>query len=253
MANAVGDLPAASAIREYSRQLQDRLCWLDSTPTHASSGQQRQCPKCRTKWSYDRLALELAALEQFCLGRPASEAARKIGCAKNTMLHHYSNFRRAVENLVSEMLTNGEIATNPITIRELRSLEKALRAGSDRRRGKACLHLFLCRLNFQERQELLFRRRIVPEIHTRREDAAKRLAARSAGKVETERDIRYAALRGGHRMRTVPPTSREKWRSLFREVRARFDPDCPYPSAACKRLVDPWVKTWEQIREMLRR
>lgn len=140
----------------YREYIQRRLCWSDGAPTHASSGLQRQCPKCRTKWSYEHLALEFRLFEEYVLGRRASEAVRLVGCAKNTALGHFSQFHAAVEEIIRDRLVDGEIATHPTNLADLRSLERALRAGSRSRRRLACRHLFFRSLTLEERSEALF-------------------------------------------------------------------------------------------------
>jgi hypothetical protein len=250
----MNDHPAISGVASYGRYLTDRLCWLDGTPTHASSDQQRQCPKCRLKWSYERLALELSLLREYSIGRSASEAARQAGCVKNTALHHYGNFRFSMENLVMNLLLDGSIATNPLNARELKSLEKALRSGSRRQREKSCRHLFLCSLNFEERIEALFQSLIVPAVQRRAKEAAERL---ETPETAPWTDIRYAApWRGLDRHRIQPKQSPAApthfWNAFFREVRARLDPNCPYPSSACKKLGTQWVQVWEKARDIRR-
>jgi len=239
-----------SSVAAYKEFIGRQLCWIDGTPTHASSDLQRQCPKCRTKWSYERLSQELAAMEAFCEGVSASGAARKVGCVKNTALGHYQGFRRFMEELVADHLLNGSIATYPTSLPELKSLEKALRAGSSRRRERSCRHLFLASLTLEERLEMLFQARIVPEVKSRMADATRRLERR--GEPE-EMGRHYAQPTGGLRSRVHKPLReilRDGWISFWRDLRARLDPSCPYPSQACGKLGKKWVQVWERAREV---
>ena len=250
----MNDHPSLSGVTAYGRYLADRLCWLDGTPTHASSDQQRQCPKCRIKWSYDRLALELSLLREYSLGRSASEAARQVGCAKNTALRHYGDFRFCMETLVMNLLLDGRIATNPLNAQELKSLEKALRYGSRRQRERSCRHLFLCSLNFVERIEALFQSLIVPAVQRRAKEAAERIGTPETGH---KPDICYAAprrtLNGQPFGPKRPPAAPINfWNALVQAARARFDPNCPYPSSACKKLGGRWVQVWEKTRGIRR-
>jgi len=161
-------------------------------------------------------------LEKFCLGWSASKAARECRWAKNTVLSHHGEFRKSMEGHVADCLAIGGIATNPVTLGELESLEKALRKGSRIRRERACRHLFLHSLTFEERLEVIFRARIVPEIQRRVKDAVERL--------ETGHrfvDIRYAQS-SGRRAKIAPVPFREairrRWTAFWIECRARLDP-----------------------------
>lgn len=156
----------------YREYLQRRLCWCDGTPTHASSGHQRQCPRCRTKWSYEQLTLEFRLFEEYVLGRRAADAVRLTGCAKNTALVHFHRFHAAVEEIIRDLLTEGVIATNPTSLADLRSLERALRAGSRSRRRLACRHLFFRSLTLEERTEALFESTLADEARERSERLA---------------------------------------------------------------------------------
>ena len=256
-----------SNLGSYRRYLEDRRCWVDGTPTHASSGQQRQCPKCRRKWSYDQRLLQISLLEQYCQGITASQAAKNIGCAKNTARSHYNDFRIAMEEVMAAMLTNGEVATNPVTFRELVSLEKALRAGSTHRREKACRHLFLCSLGYEERLQAIFLESIVWNVARIIEDATKPPEPPRTPEVKFSKPAAASAPRQQtEEPPFVPPQLRRKqpesesardvvcdlWNQLRREVRGRWDPNCPYPSQACRSLGRTWTAIWEITRKMVR-
>lgn len=240
-----------TSVAAYKDFIDQQLCWIHGVPTHASSALQRQCPTCRTKWSYEHLALELAALEHYCRGENASETARRMGCAKNTALKHHASFRQGMERFIAEQLIAGTIATNPVTMEELGSLEKALRTGSNRRRGRACRHIFLRSLSFEERMEAIFQHNIVPEILSRTEYAVNRLKSRGA---EQPVILLAAERRQGIRKRPAQKSFRqilvEAWISFWRERRARFDQNCPYPSRVCEKLGKLWVLAWFAVQKM---
>ncbi|MFZ4777489.1 MAG: hypothetical protein ACOYM3_19140 [Terrimicrobiaceae bacterium] len=221
----------------YREFLDQQLCWVDGIPTHASSQLQRQCPKCRMKWSYERLVLETAALEEFCLGSSASKAARKIGCVKNTALSYFGEFRRSMEERIADHLLNGSIATNPVSAGEWQSLER---------------HLFMSSLTLEERLEMIFRAQVIPKVKLRYAEAVER-RERQGG---AERPfIAYAAPTGRFRKREPAPKRplyevlRSRWTAFWREIRARRDRNCPYPSRACEKLGKTWVRVWEKSRE----
>ena len=222
------------SVEVYQRYVAERLCWIDGFPTHASSDLQRQCPHCRKKWSYERLGQELRLLEQYCLGSNASEAARAIECAKNTALYHFGLFSSEMQEAVASMLLDGSIATNPLTVTELRSLENALRAGDRLRREKACRHLFFVSLAYEERLECLFRCHVAKAVETKIEESTR------------EPDIVGPIFQS--RADTYDGPSYEARSSLWQRLRGRYDPQSPYPSEACKELGANWVKVWSLLR-----
>lgn len=228
--------PPTQSIEVYQRYVAEQLCWIDGFPTHSSSDLQRQCPHCRKKWSYERLGQELRLLEQYCLGSNASEAARAIECAKNTALSHFSTFTHQMQEAVASMLLDGSIATNPVTLTELRSLEKALRAGDGLRREKACRHLFFASLTYEDRLECLFRCHVAKAVETKIEESTR------------EPDIMGPMFQS--RADTYDGPSRHARLSLWQKLRGRYDPQCPYPSEACMELGTKWVKVWSLLRTM---
>ena len=249
------ELPTQS-IEVYQRYVAERLCWIDGIPTHASSDLQRQCPRCRKKWSYERLGQELRLLEQYCLGSNAAAAARAVECAKNTALYHYCMFNIKMQEAVASMVLNGEIATSPVTLIELRSLEKALRAGNGKRREKACRHLFLASLNYEERLECLFRCHVAKAVESRIEESKKEsevvahIFPSMAGGWRYKRKVRIPLWR------KLLGLAQTIWRRLpkniWQELRGRYDPQCPYPSQACAGMGTKWVRVWSAARSMAR-
>lgn len=229
----------------YRRYVTQMLCWLDGTPTHSSSDLQRQCPKCRQKWSYERLGMELELLELYCQGFSASEAARKISCAKNTALNRFGRFSGRMEEIVAARLADEDIATSPITVSEAKSLEKALRTGNHRRREKVCRHLFFAGLSFEERMQGIFLKHIAGEVRARTEEA---------GPLYSRNFYSYSPDSGHRRVPPARRTFRESCvdlaRRAWRRLEARFDPNCPRPSKSCKRQGPTWVKVWEKARRI---
>jgi hypothetical protein len=241
------DEEPTSSLHVYRTYLEERRCWIDGEPTHASSGSQRQCPKCRTKWSYDGRLTEVALLDHYCQGTNAAQAARSIGCARNTAMSHYACFRFSMEQIIAAMLTRGELATNPVTLRELQSLEKALRAGSYRSREKACRHLFVHSLNQEERLAVLFRESLAPELKTMVAEAVRRLNEPD----ETQR-ICYALSYRRREGTAKPLPPREEEKNFWHRFWARWDPNSPEPSAACERMGQTWVEVWRRSRDAVR-
>ena len=82
-------LHAAYSFQHYHFYLKSKLCWVDGEPTHASSGQQRQCTRCRRKWSYYQMRQQWKCLLSFCMGDSQAECARQTGLAKNTVRGFY--------------------------------------------------------------------------------------------------------------------------------------------------------------------
>jgi hypothetical protein len=235
----------AAHVEIYRRYVTQTLCWLDGTPTHSSSGLQRQCPKCRQKWSYERLGTELELLDLYCRGLSASEAARQISCAKNTARNRFGHFSGRMQEIVANRIIEEGIATNPITTREAKSLEKALRTGNRRRRENVCRHLFFMGLSFEERMQSIFLGHISGTLKARIESAKnnKPLLFHS-----------WSPDTGRCRAEKVHRTFREAFvdlaRRTWRRLQARFDPNCPRPSKSCEWQGPTWVKVWEKARSI---
>lgn len=92
---------------DFDRFLRRRLCWLDGTPTHASSARQRQCPHCRRKWSYARLLLRWDAALAMAAGKPRAECAAELGIDIHTAGRLYAAMeKRLVEHFARELVSS---------------------------------------------------------------------------------------------------------------------------------------------------
>jgi hypothetical protein len=95
-----GDMTA----EDFDRFLRRRLCWIDGTPTHASSARQRQCPHCRRKWSYHRLILHWDVALALAAGKSRAECAAELGIDIHTAGRLYTAMeKRLVEHLAAEL------------------------------------------------------------------------------------------------------------------------------------------------------
>ena len=235
-----------SSIENYQYYIAQTLCWLDGSVTHASSDEQRQCPKCRTKLSYTQISLELKILESFCNGHSASKAALLTGCAKNTALSHYRKFSKHMELGIASRLLDGSIATNPQSIDEVRLLEKALRVGSLKKRVKACFHLFMQSLLLNERMEMIFQACIAPELRAYIQLIVSRLEV----KTPTRKQTRRYAIAGCFERRTPPPQP-TLWERLRQHLVAAFDAT-ETPSQACIQQGEEWVQVWLACQSLIK-
>ena len=257
-----------SSIDAYRRYLTDQLCWIDGSPTCTSSDSQRQCTSCRVKWSYVQLNLEFAIFEQFCNGERARRAAINLGCSRNTVMSHFRSLHPKMEDLVARMLIEERIATTPQTVDEVIRLEKALRAGSIRRRGLACRFLFLNSLSLQDRLEELFTATLAKNLRTKIQLAKRTLAFQEAEerrKSEGERPRRsirrYAAvdaLEGLDIERPAKPVSstgapQRLIESISKELGAFIAKHYPpsLPSPACRKLGKKWVSVWKECQKLI--
>jgi len=87
---------------EYERHLIGQLCWNCHAATTASSARQRQCPRCRRKWSYATRRLRWELLKAFCLRATAHHAARSLPCHYATAFAAYRRFRLALVEMAGE-------------------------------------------------------------------------------------------------------------------------------------------------------
>lgn len=90
-------------LRDYEDHLTRRLCWVCHVPTHRSNQAQRQCPRCRRKWSYKRREIQLQLIRLFATGavRPKS-AADQLGIAYQTAWAHFLQFEKCLRHHSSD-------------------------------------------------------------------------------------------------------------------------------------------------------
>lgn len=238
-----------STYREY---LEGCLCWLDGTPTHLSRAPQRQCPKCRVKWSYIHKQARFKAMMEFCAGSNAAQIGRSTGCAKNTARAYFQDFSRKMEEIVAELIISGGIATRPTCARQMCALERALHWGQRKRRTKVCRHLFLHGLDFEERTEALFQKSLLPDIR----EHVNLLKTRESSIVVGPR---YAAPRpngspSGSSQPAPPPQKPffvivlDCGRWIFKKSQEAIKKLIAVPSPACKRQGALWVRAWVALR-----
>jgi len=249
------DQAPTTSINGYRRYLLEQLCWIDGEPTHASSESQRQCPKCRVKWSYTQATLEFAIFERFCNGERARKAAEELGCSRNTVMGHYRNFTESMEDLVARMLVEERIATTPQSLDEVVLLEKALRVGSKRRRARACLYLFLNSLSVEERQQELFDSTLGLQIEMRIRAAKMTQSFKESGDL---RHIRRCAIDTEPALvpESEPAPTEEQPRlieTIGREISDFIEKNYPFvlPSRACRKLGTLWVDVWKSCRKTI--
>jgi len=89
-------------LKDYERHLIGQLCWVCHTATVPSHRQQRRCPRCRRKWSYERRRVRYELLKPFCLSSTAHQAHRVVGCSYPTAYGAYTDFRQALVRLAVE-------------------------------------------------------------------------------------------------------------------------------------------------------
>ena len=139
----------------FNRHLAEKLCWIDGAPTHRSSARQRQCARCRRKWSYDGLAKKWMLAQEYCAGNTRREAAAAAGVDVHTAGRHYAAFDLALATHVRELLGAGQ----GWALGDAERLHQVLREGvrSPSRRQKLRLAARLCfeKLRMRKRLELI--------------------------------------------------------------------------------------------------
>jgi len=162
---------------DFDRFLRRRLCWIDGTPTHASSARQRQCPHCRRKWSYDRLLLRWNAALELAAGQSRVGCACELGIDIHTAGRLYAAMeRRLVEHLAAELAGShaGESAGAQEMMEAWRRIQR-LRTKSARNRHLS--ELCLPHRTVAERVDLIFQ---LCFRHRVRGDASRRLLGKPA-------------------------------------------------------------------------
>jgi hypothetical protein len=141
----------------FERSLRLRLCWLDGFPTTKSSGHQRQCPHCRSKWSYRNLERQWDLTREYCLGRKPSEAARRVGLEAHAAGRFYGKISKALaETFIAEMVL-GEFHF-PDTERADRAIGRLTSPQHDWARDRMLVQIFLADLPVEKRCEMVFQR-----------------------------------------------------------------------------------------------
>jgi transposase len=87
---------------DYERHLVGLLCWACHAATGPCNARQRQCPRCRRKWSYDRERTRWELLKAFCLNATAHHASRFARCDYRTAYRAYMHFRLALGEMTAE-------------------------------------------------------------------------------------------------------------------------------------------------------
>lgn len=79
-----GFLETSMKLEVYRDFLVTQKCWVDGVLTHKFHRKQRQCPRCRRKWSCHNRLNRLDLIFAFSEGKTASAAAEVVGCSRNT-------------------------------------------------------------------------------------------------------------------------------------------------------------------------
>jgi transposase len=87
---------------EYERHLIGQLCWVCHLATVGCHARQRQCPRCRHKWSYATRRRRWELLKAFCLAATAHHAARTLRCHYATAYAAYRRFRTTLAQMASQ-------------------------------------------------------------------------------------------------------------------------------------------------------
>jgi transposase len=89
-------------LNDYERHLVGLLCWSCHAATGHCNARQRQCPRCRKKWSYDRRRTQWELLKAFCLNATAHHAARFARCDYRTAYRAYMHHRLTLGEMTAE-------------------------------------------------------------------------------------------------------------------------------------------------------
>lgn len=141
----------------FNRHLTRKLCWIDSTATHASSARQRQCPRCRRKWSYDGLAKAWIVAQEYCAGHTRREAAAAAEVDVHTAGHHYASFDLALAKHVRTLLKSEQtwILGDADTL--LGVLRKEWRGSlNQRQRQQLAARVCFAKLTIRQRLDLIY-------------------------------------------------------------------------------------------------
>lgn len=89
-------------IQGYEKHLIGELCWECHEATKPSSGRQRQCPRCRRKWSYVQAQQQWGLLRAFVLQASANHAAKTVGVSYPTAYAAFMRFREVLADLAEQ-------------------------------------------------------------------------------------------------------------------------------------------------------
>ena len=78
------------------------MCWACHAATGSCNARQRQCPRCRRKWSYDRRRTKWELLEAFCLNATAHHAARFARCDYRTAYRASMHLRLTLGEMTAQ-------------------------------------------------------------------------------------------------------------------------------------------------------
>ena len=82
--------------RDYEKRLIGELCRDCRAATHGSAARQRQCPRCRRKWSYEQRRQQWEILKAFVLGATAHHTARTLRISYPTVWCLYRSWRQCL-------------------------------------------------------------------------------------------------------------------------------------------------------------
>lgn len=152
---------------DFDRFLRRQLCWIDGTPTHASSARQRQCPHCRRKWSYARLQVRWDAAVALAAGKSRVECADEVGIDIHTAGHLYAAMeRRLVEHFARELASSA--AGNSADAQEMmEAWRKLQRLRTQTARNRHLAELCLRHRAVEHRVNLLFQLCFRDEVRAR--------------------------------------------------------------------------------------
>lgn len=147
-------------VSDYTKFLEGGLCWYDGTPTHRSSGTQRQCPRCRAKWNFEGRRKHHRLVLEYCKETPAGEAGLIAGASRNTAQATFRKLDRRVTGLVQKLHRRGGISviTDETTLRDLERLRR--HPGKRTPAEAVSRRIFFHGLDNQERVQRL----IVPDL-----------------------------------------------------------------------------------------
>lgn len=138
----------------FNRYVTRNLCWVDGSPTHASSAKQRQCKACRRKWSFEALAKRWILAQEYCAGRNRRSAAQAAGVDVHTAGRSYAEFNQALGDHLRKNLKLGR-GWKFAAMRSPRTIT-AVRATSEKQRLRWAAEFCMEGRPFDRRLQLLY-------------------------------------------------------------------------------------------------